>query len=340
MPSALLDRAGWDRITRRVGHLPALAVARRAGFEMRLSDPAPAADVVVALGTGGELFSHYRDRGRTAATGPTASLGRFLGEVSRRPDDWRWLRGVMLEYDVAKIPSGARRAPGVFLGLRPGIGSETRLGGRPVAEVLAECLAGVAGWDRDPDECRVLANAVASIPPQAELMQAGAMPGREPRLLRMTVVFARAGQIPGFLTGLGWPGALAEVDRVLNRMADAAPSVFAVSLGVGARAVDARIGLEIYRNRGGETLGTWTNTTWEDWRPLVGRLEEEGWCLPVKGEGLSHLPGLHRIVGGAGVSLLYLGINHLKIDLGTDQVRAKAYAGMKFIPAGGPDFGA
>lgn len=338
MPSSLLNGSAWDRIADRVGHLPALPVARRAGFEFRLSDPEPAADFVVALGTGGELFSYYRDRGRAAVAGPAASLGRFLAEVSRRPGNWRWLRGVMLEYDIAAAPPGVRTAPGVFLGLKPGFRSGARLAGRPAGEMLAETLAEAAGWERDPEEIRAVASVVASIPEAADLIQIGAMPGRAPRLLRLTVCFARPEQLLEFLNPIEWPGSRAEVDLALTRVRDAAPSIYGVSLGVGARGLAQRLGLEIYRPKEEGALGTWTTTVWEDWRPVVSRLVAEGWCLPEKARGLCDLPGLHRIVARDGVRLLYFGVNHLKIDLGKGEVTAKAYAGMRFLPPASGQF--
>ena len=188
---SLLDNTGWDRIAGRVGHLPAGPVARRAGFEMRLSDRAPAADFIVALATRGELFPTIaigRRPARRAVRRALACSGR-----NQRPSRRLALAaGVTLEYDIAAVPAGSRPPPGVFLGLKPGFVAGTRVGGRPAAEVIAEAVADAVGWDRDPKGGQVLASLVASMPPQAELMQVGAMPGRGPRLLRITVIFARA----------------------------------------------------------------------------------------------------------------------------------------------------
>lgn len=341
VPASLLDTTAWDRIAGRVGHLPALPVVRRAGFEMRLSDPAPAADFIVALGTRGELFSYYRDRPPSGAGGPSAALAHVLGEVSARPDEWRWLRGVTLEYDIAAVPVGSRPPPGVFLGLKPGFVAGTQVGGRPAGEAIAQTVADAVGWDRDQEAGQALASVVASMPPQAELMQVGAMPGRGPRLLRITVIFARAGAVADFLTRIRWPGARSEMDPVLGRMADAAPVIFGVSLGVGPEGVDPRLGLEIYRTRGTETLGTWVNTAWDDWRPLVDRLGAEGWCRPEKARGLGDLLRLYRIDSREGAELLYFGLNHLKVSLGSGAIQTKAYAGMRFLPpaATGPRAG-
>ena len=99
--------------------------------------------------------------------------------------------------------------------------------------------------------------------------------------------------------------------------------------------------MEIYRTRGTETLGTWVNTAWEDWRPLVDCLAAEGWCLPEKARGLGDLLRLYRIESREGAALLYFGLNHLKLGFGSDAIQTKAYAGMRFLPpaAAGPRAG-
>ena len=337
VPTSLLDTPGWERVAERVGELPALPTMRNAGFEFRLSDPEPAADFIVAPGRAGELVAHYLRRGRQAAPrSPAASLGALLERMRRCDSDLRWLRGVMLEYDVAGISPGGRPEPGVFLGLRPGFRAGAALRGRPAAELLAETLTSAVGWDPEPDESEALAGVVAQIPGTADAIQVGAMPGRTPRLLRITVAFARAEELPRFLEDIGWRGPLEKADLVRRRIGAAADCIFAASFGLGAHGVVPRLGLEVYLRKGAERLATWTDTTAADWLPVLARAEADGWCIPDKVEGLRRVPGLHQIAGRNGTGLLYLGVNHLKVSLGQAGVTSKAYVGMRFLPPSRP----
>lgn len=335
VPAALLGAHGWDRIADRVRDLPGLATVWRAGFEFRLSDPDPAADFIVALGRSGELFSYYRRRGQLARPrSGAASLGKLLERIQRSEPELRWLRGVMLEYDVAKTAPGERSAPGVFVGLHPGFRGGVRLGGRPAGAYLAETLNLAVGWDPEPGEGQMLDRVMSSIPAKADMIQVGAMPGRAPRLLRTTVIFAHADEIPRFLRDIGWPGSAVEVDTIRLRIAAAADAVFAVSLGMGSRDLEPRLGLEVYLRKGEGVLGNWTRTRGSDWGPVLARLEAEGWCLPQKARVLPGWPRFHLIAGRDGKGFLYFGLNHLKISFGGDRLTSKAYAGMRFSPPG------
>ena len=64
-------------------------------------------------------------------------------------------------------------------------------------------------------------------------------------------------------------------------------------------------------------------------------MEECGWCLPAKAEGLRRWPGTERLLGNAELHLVRQGINHVKvvIERGARTV-AKAYVGMSVRPDG------
>ena len=81
-----------------------------------------------------------------------------------------------------------------------------------------------------------------------------------------------------------------------------------------------RLGLELYR------AGV-------DWSPFIARVEEKGWCLPAKAEGLRRWPGVERLVGGGEVRFVRQGVNHVKVvvERGARTV-AKAYAGVWVRP--------
>ena len=80
----------------------------------------------------------------------------------------------------------------------------------------------------------------------------------------------------------------------------------AVSLDVSARGTGPRLGLELYRPL------KWFAVDRTGWRPFIARLEELGWCLPAKAEGLRRWPGAERLRGNAEIHLVRQGINHVK----------------------------
>ena len=79
-------------------------------------------------------------------------------------------------------------------------------------------------------------------------------------------------------------GGLVPAAAVLDSM-DGLFDHVAVSLDVSARGPGARLGLELYR-------------AVADWRPFIARIEEKGWCLPEKAEGLRRWRGAERLFGG------------------------------------------
>ena len=114
---------------------------------------------------------------------------------------------------------------------------------------------------------------------------------------------------------------LADVDGFVDHVA--------VSLDVTARGPGPRLGLELYRPP------MWFEVDRTGWRPFIVRLEEKGWCLPAKAEGLRRWPGTERLLGGGEVLLVRQGISHVKVvvERGARTV-AKAYVGMAVRPCG------
>ena len=96
-----------------------------------------------------------------------------------------------------------------------------------------------------------------------------------------------------------------------------------VSLDVTARGPGPRLGLELY------CATYWLEADRTEWRPFIARIEERGWCLPAKAEGLRRWPGVERLIGGGGIRPVRQGVNHVKVvvERGARTV-AKGYAGM------------
>ena len=338
IPRCLLDGPWWDRLLDGVGHLPGSAAARGVGFEFPLSDAHPAADFFVAMMPGDALVRHYADSASDAAPGSaSAALGEVMDRLLRRearapharPD---WLIRLMLEYDIRQTEPLGRSDPGVFFKLRRPSGPGEQGSGPLTPGALATAMSEAVGWNDHAEERRAVERVFAALPARATVGEIGAMPGREPRGIRLIVDGVETAEIPLFLERLAWAGPTEAAMGVLAEMRDVVSPRARLSLDVTARGVAPRLGLEFYAAGEPGTPRIWTSTRAETWAPIVERLETLTWCRREKCFGLRRFPGLDHIIDQTGVFVLYRGVNHVKVVVENDTLSAKAYAGLKFIP--------
>ena len=332
-PPELLDPGGWKRLLDRAERLPRCVADAAFGFEFHLAEPAADADFFVVVLPGSDLSRHYVAEGARAEPGSppaaraaAAALAAGLREQAGNPDSYlaRAVSSVMLEYDLAGLaPDRAPPAPGVFLAPRPAA-SGPRAHRDPAA--LLAALAALVGWDGHEEMLGAVERIYAALPERGFVFQAGALPARSPRAFRIVVAGVRKEEVPALLERAEWPGPTGEAADVLASV-DGLVSHGFVSLDVTARGPGPRLGLELY-------LATqWFEADRRGWRPLIARIEERGWCLPAKAEGLRRWPGVEGMLGGGEVHRVRQGINHVKVVLerGARTV-AKAYAGMSVGP--------
>ena len=338
-PSSLLDGEGWLRLLERVAELPAAAAAFF-GFEFRLGDPDPSADVCVPLTSDVAAAASLeypvarrfvREARSAAPLQPSrAALARCISEFGQADSVLAsWAKGVLLEYDVAALPAGSRRTPGIFFALRKereGGGS-----GRDVQNIarhdIARTLANACGWSADPAAQRAVERAFDALPSGARINQAGAMPDRAGRAIRLVAQGIDETEVPALLARLRWPGPVAAVSDILAGL-HAVSSKVALSFDITAQGPGPRLGLEIYA-KGGSGFQA---TTRGDWQPCVARLVEKDWCTASKARGLLAWPGHQKVYADKAVFLAHQGINHLKVTIAGDAVEAKGYVGMSFVP--------
>ena len=162
----------------------------------------------------------------------------------------------------------------------------------------------------------------AALPPEGgHVFQAGALPARSPKAFRILLGGVAPERVPALLERVEWPGPTDEAAEALASM-DGLFGDVAVSLDVGARGPGPRLGLELCR-------------AGADWRPFIARIEECGWCLPEKAEGLRRWRGAERLFGGGEVHRVRLGLSHVKVVVERGaRTEAKAYAGMSVLPDG------
>lgn len=327
IPESLLAGAGWDRLLQRVGDLPAEA-ARQCGFELKLDDPAPAADFSVVV-TPGAVGRHFRARSSDPAAASTETwLGDYLAGRSE-PLDW-----LLLAYDIVDVADGRQVSPAVYF--RSGAALPS---GGPAFEPdrLADTLGQIAGAGaNDGFERRALTRAFKALPHRAAVVFAAAAPDRAPGSVRLVVAEIPESQLGPFLEKLEWPGSISVVSQLLSRMRDVSDR-YMLAFDMTASGALPRLGLEMYPKIPfvadySALLLSWLKTTGADWSRLAGHLVDMSLCLPAKADGLLSWPGQARLFGDDGIYLLHMGINHIKLVIDGERLRAKAYAGLKYYP--------
>ncbi len=315
----------------RARRLPRCVADLHFGFEFRLGASSPAADLFVVVLPDSELARHYVREGACAEPGsPAAALAAGLREQTENPDSYlaRGVAGMVLEYDLAEVePGRPPPAPGIFLTPRrsaPGARAGFHEHGDPAG--LLAALAVTAGWSGCEDEIPKVERILASLPDTGYLLQGGALPGRSPKAFRLVIKGVAKGTVPALLERLEWPGPAAEAAGVLAALDDLIAYV-AVSIDVTTHGLGPRLGLELYRPL------KWFAADRTGWLPFIARIEERGWCLPAKADGLRSWPGTEGLLDDGGMRVVRQGINHVKVVIGPDApTSAKAYAGMGVYP--------
>jgi hypothetical protein len=228
---------------------------------------------------------------------------------------------VILEYDLAGISSEQPAAPGIFIAPRdPQDDSATEeLFGVP--ERLADALWAVAGWTPDEAILQQMQRMYRAMGPPAPISQAGILPGRRQRAIRLIVRAESRENAVDVLRRLEWSGSLADVAAVHDSLTELATPSFGLSIDVTPEGVSRRLGLEFSRPT------QWHELDRTGWGHLIDRLEEQGWCLPAKARGLKAWPRMEQLLDESGVYRVLQTINHIKVVLNGGTTTAKAYAG-------------
>ena len=245
LPESLLAGEGWDRLLRRIGHLPAAAAATACGFEMRLGEPEPAADFSVAVADGPVARHLVADGAGAPPCSPEAWLARHCAGAPS-PDDW--IDWMVLAYDIVAGGGARRLAPAVYLSpaslRRP-------LGAAQSQAQLADALGRAVGRNGFNQERRALARTIEALPPGATIVFAAAAPDRRPRSIRLVVADVTPPQLGPFLDRLEWKGSIPAVLRLLSDMNDVSarfmPAIDVAGGGIGAGPGDVSQSFEQHR---------------------------------------------------------------------------------------------
>ena len=321
VPRLLVDDRCWRRLLARAGGRAASFL----GFEFRLGGAEREADFVLALVPGSDAERAHVRRGRNAREDSVeAGIARLLVRSGAMPAPL----ATMLEYDVAGVPAGPCPPPAVFQG--PWRRADRARGIRDplTAGRIAGALAAAVGRTADDREVAAVRSLVGALPPPGRLAHVGAMPGREPRMVRVMVAGLDAGGLTGSLRQLGWPGPMPAVAAVLD-LVKHLPLRFGMQLEVAAQGLLPRLGVEIFlppEPQRGAGTGAARGASW---RPVLTALEQAGCALPGKSRGLLAFPGREPVFDD-GIFEVRMDINHVKISVGDSgeegrPLRAKAY---------------
>ena len=327
-PPSLLSGDGWDRLLAGSRALPAV-VAGYMGFEFRLGQTAPAADLCAALYPGGPLAGHLAARGRAAPRGsPDARLGSFAAAFTARKAPWArrtWL--ALLEYDFAGTAPPTPALPGVFLGFREPARSGAAGPVADLADVVAEGLPAAVGLPAFPEARRGIERVLGALGGRAHLTNAGVFRRRPAHTLRLVVAGLGVSGAADLLESLSWQGPLSAVRRLLSELGPACAG-FGLSVDVTGSGIGPRAGVELFA---GPPDGAWAAGSRRDWEPLVDRLVARRLCTPAKAAGLLAWPGRQRVFTAAAARVACQGVNHVKVSFGTGPPSAKAYAGLALL---------
>jgi len=163
-----------------------------------------------------------------------------------------------------------------------------------------------------------IARVAALLPPGARLRHLGAMPGRDPDLLRLVLEDVPPARLPPLLRRLGWPGDLGALERALAETTAGAgfpPTLVDLDL---LEAPSPKLGLEF--------LLVGAHRPEDGGRRLLDHLLERGWVSPEKAGALARWLGWEVRDAPEGPGALWGKLYHVKLSL-SPSVRAKAYLG-------------
>ncbi len=302
----------------------------RGGFEVHLAADAPRVDLQQCLSRSanepGIVADFIEAR---AAEAPLEPGWHRLRDFCRAwPGDgspYARVRDVWIEIDVAETIA----TPALFFSMQPP-------SGEPCDRTLIECLAAdFMGMSSDSGMRQALDRCIGACPRPAFISHIGAMPSRQPPVVRLNVKRLASDQLIPFLETIGWRGSLHEVAALAAELAPQAIG-FTVCLDVGER-VHPRIGFE---------CAVAVDPQWQSgWPRFLDRFVGEGVCATEKRDALRHWSGVRLPWMTAGewpsylvtASLLHapdrVGVikrwhSHLKVDFRPGQPSVvKAYLG-------------
>ena len=161
-----------------------------------------------------------------------------------------------------------------------------------------------------------------------ELSNAGVLPGRAERAIRLVATSSDSSQVPEALNRLHWHGDQSQVDAVLSDLEGLVSPSIGINIDITSEGVSPRLGLEFFRMAEHPNPFEDFRLDRTGWKMIIDRLEERNWCLPDKAAGLREWPRLEMIFGQDGVYQVRQVISHFKVVIDPEGINSKAYVAM------------
>lgn len=333
IPHALIAGRGWDRLVERANGLPISLATPVFGFEWRLHEAEPRADLGLALFQGSRSAAHFEawSRSRPEDASARAIVG-LLREMERKGAALHRIAGtkLMLEYDIDPAHPGPFPDPGIFLyptaDALPDPGSVQE---PEELRVIADAIADACGWEPDGAERRHAEHLFLARPPGTQLGAVGGFPDRT-RALRVAITGIRSThELTSFLERAGWPGrAETFAPFVEDLEARGAFAHLAVHLDIDPDGVRPDLGVSYYARD-----SQWLKDI-EPWMGIIDGLRAPGLVVPEKLSALTESwSGVETVFGRRGLLLVARGIHHFKMALVGDRFKeVKAYVFCLVLP--------
>jgi len=155
------------------------------------------------------------------------------------------------------------------------------------------------------------------------------MPGRAERAIRLVALGVDGAKVAEGLRRVQWPGDPSQAVAILSEFSGLVSPRCGLGISLTPEGVLPRLDIELTRKSapGSSRLESFLLDR-PGWELPINRLEERGWCLSAKAEGLREWPRLDLFFGRDGMYQVRQIINHFKVVIDRGAVYSKAYVGM------------
>ena len=329
----LIGDSEWQDVISCTQQLPITMGALPFGFEIPLHTPQPAADFGVSLANGSHPASYFRELAQSDETNETArSVATLLDEMDSHESSLREIVGrkMMLEYDIGSRSKSKSAQPGIFL--RP---SERPIFGErgQVEDVLTvvDALVSAVGWKKIETEREAVERLYENQPSDTRIDSFGVFPARTRGIRLGMMGFKVEDEVCSFLSEVGWPGEISEVDALISRYKKRLDIIgIGANIDVYERGIGPTLGLmAITKERYTENPRYWLDDL-NEWEPFLDTLKDEDVVVPSKVQGLADwIAKPSALFGKSGRYVLLRGIHHIKLVVANGRLQqVKAYVFM------------
>lgn len=315
IPPELIDGAGWNRLVECASGLPISLATPGFGFELRMHEAEPRADLGLMLFHGSRSAAQFEEWSRSRPEDVSAqSIVGLLDEMGREGTALHRIAAtkLMFEYDVDPAHPGPFPDPGIFL--YPTADALTDPGLVQAPEdlcAIADAVASACGWAPDSAERRHAEQLFLARPAGVQIGSVGGFPDRR-KALRMAITGIRStDELASFLERANWPGQPEAFSPFVGDLeARGAFAHLVAHIDIDEGGVRPELGVSYYPRE-----SQWLKDI-EPWMGVIDGLRATGLVVPEKMSALADSwAGAETVFGRRGILLVVRGIHHFKTTL-------------------------